>query len=244
MAETKTSESAAEKFAATDYPTIDLETAVSRAREVYKNDKQHAVSIDVLAEHWGYKPKSSGLGLTASALKKYGLLTKADIGKVKLTELALHIILDAESAEGVAAIKQAATTPELYGTLWKKYGPELPSDTSLKKMLVMDLNFHERIAVDVMNKYRKTLAFAKMDQGSSAAIPEGGDQKPAGNLPIQPQIPAQVIRPKQPGAREFRLSLGNGEAFISVPPGTTAEDVDLLIQTLTLWKPRMVTKAE
>jgi len=237
------------KFASTDYPTIDLANAVERAQQLYKKDRKNAVSPEVLAEHWGYKAKSSGLGLTASALKKYGLLTKATVGQVKLTELALRIVLDEDenSADRLAAIREAAILPDLYQTLWRKYGAELPSDTSFKKMLVMEMNFHDKIAVDIMNKYRRTLAFAKLDQ-------DGGGTTASGRLeataPAPPPVGASngavahVQRKPAPGAREFRLTMGQGEALISVPPGSTAEDVDMLIETLTLWKKRMVSTEE
>lgn len=223
-----------------DYPVIDLESAVSRIQDFYKAEKKNAASPDVLASHWKLTPKSSAVGLTASALKKFGLLEKAEVGKVKLSDLALNIVLDEEgSADRLAAIQTAATSPQLYGILWNKYKAELPSDTSLKKMLVMEMGFHDKIAVDIINKYRRTIAYARLADGNVEPMPQVPEQRLSPSMPLLSSPTLPKPQAKHPGSREIRLNLDHGEILVSLPNGTTATEIELLVDTLNLWKKRM-----
>src|SRR4029077_512888 len=79
------------------YPAIGLEEAIQKARGIWEHAKRTPVSTEVVASYWGYQAKSSGWRMAVSALKQFGLLENVDgqrSGKVKLTELAVGIILD------------------------------------------------------------------------------------------------------------------------------------------------------
>ena len=56
------------------YPSINLETAIDRARVLYDEETDAPTNINVALGHWGYTGKSSPGFRLLSALKQYGLL--------------------------------------------------------------------------------------------------------------------------------------------------------------------------
>src|SRR4051812_14070001 len=80
-----------------NYPYITLPAALDRAKQLYDVEKRGAAAIPVVAKHWDYSPKSSGLLQSIAALKSYGLLDeegRGDDRRVRLSDLALRILLD------------------------------------------------------------------------------------------------------------------------------------------------------
>jgi len=160
-------------------PFVPLAKAIERAKEFWVEEKRGAAPVKVAAEHWGYKPKSSGALQTIAALKHFGLMSDEGAGdarKVKLTDLARRIVLDEQpdSEERAKAIRQAALTPKLYGQIWKKWGAELPSNGTFRTHLVLDRSFNESSADDVIKCYKDTLAYAKLT-GPDSVPPEDAD---------------------------------------------------------------------
>ena len=57
------------------YPSLDLKSALEKARLLYGKEKRNPMPMAVAAEHWGQTTlKSSGFTQGISALIKYGLL--------------------------------------------------------------------------------------------------------------------------------------------------------------------------
>jgi len=129
-----------------NYPFINLATAIDRAKALYFAEKRGAVAMPVLAKHWDYSEKSSGLVQTTAALKSYGLLDDAgrgDARRVRLTDRALRILLDErpDSSEKMEHIRQAAVSPPLMAKVLEQFPTELPSSATLNHFLVFDLKF-------------------------------------------------------------------------------------------------------
>src|SRR5437870_4860818 len=126
------------------FPFISLEAALRRAHEFYAHERRSAAPYEVAANHWGYSASSSGAVQTVAALKQYGLMADEGSGKlrkVKLTELALRILLDTrdDSTERTKYIRQAARTPPIVQGIYEKWEGTLPSDASLNHFLVLEL---------------------------------------------------------------------------------------------------------
>ena len=43
-----------------NYPSINLENAITRARELYEAEHTHPATADVASRHWGYKSAAAG----------------------------------------------------------------------------------------------------------------------------------------------------------------------------------------
>jgi hypothetical protein len=170
------------------FPFISLREAVERTRLLYDAVRRSPASVEAAVETWGYSSKSSGGKQTIAALRAFGLLDGE--GSVRLTDRAVHILLDDGSAERDWLLRQAALSPAVYSRLWERYGPDLPSDKGLQTHLVLEMGFNENAVGDVIRGYKGTLDFAKM-------------REPAIPAPVQPP-PVQASAPLPPSD----LSLG------------------------------------
>jgi len=161
------------------FPFINLETAIARAGQFYKVDRKHETTPEVAAQHWNYAAKSSGALQTMAALKSFGLMNVAK-GRVRLTERALRILLDErpDSEERQAAIKEAALSPRIHMELWQKYGPNLPSEPTLRTELRIERHFPDGAIDRFIKEYTETIAFAKLsDFDKMSPAKEGFSEK-------------------------------------------------------------------
>jgi len=179
------------------YPFIGLPEAVERARTLYAAARRSPVSADAAAESWGYSAKSSGGKQTIAALRAFGLLEGE--GAVRLTDRAVHILLDEGSDERDRLLRQAALSPLVYTRLWERYGPDLPSDKGLQTHLVLEMGFNENAVVDVIRGYKATLDFAKL---------RGPEKSPSPSAVPPPALVPQFLAPPPAPLPSSDLTLG------------------------------------
>jgi hypothetical protein len=142
------------------FPFISLREAIERARLLYDAVRRSPASVEAAVETWGYSSKSSGGKQTIAALRAFGLLEGE--GSVRLTDRAVHILLNDDSPERDRLLRQAALSPPVYARLWERYGPDLPSDKGLQTHLILEMGFNENAVADVIRGYKETLDFTKM----------------------------------------------------------------------------------
>jgi hypothetical protein len=150
-----------------NYPGIDLETAIEKARILREKEGKQYAPVEAALQHWGYVPKSSGGLVTLSALKKFGLTDERGKGtnrEIKLSDLALRILLDdrEDSVERMQAIQEAALNPIIHRKLWEDYGGELPSHQTLLLKLRKDEGFTDNAAEDLIKEFERTIELAKL----------------------------------------------------------------------------------
>src|SRR2546422_742823 len=114
------------------YPAIGLKEAVEKATAVYNNDYQNPIPRAVAASHMGYQSlNGKSLGVL-SAVLKYGLLEgRGD--ETRVSDLAVEVIAHPPgSAERAAALKDAASRPELFSELDARFQGGRASDQALR----------------------------------------------------------------------------------------------------------------
>lgn len=129
-----------------NFPFIALEPALGRARAFYDEERRGSAAISVIAKHWDYSAKSSGLVQTVAALKSYGLMDdegRGPLRRVRLSDMALRILLDQRpnSLERLELLRQAAMTPYVACRILEKFTNDAPSDSNLEHFLIFDLKF-------------------------------------------------------------------------------------------------------
>lgn len=154
------------------FPSIDLKTAIERARIFYQHEKRLPANVAVVAKHWGYSPQSSGGKQVLAALLSFGLMEDKGSGdqrQVKLTDLALRILLDERpgSLERREALQRAAFMPKIHSELFTKWDESLPSDPNLRHYLLIEKKFNENGAADFIRQLRSTADFAGIYASSS-----------------------------------------------------------------------------
>jgi len=217
------------------YPAIDLESAISRAKQFKEYAETSAVTITHVLEHWGYKGKSSGGMKIIAALGYYGFIEDSGTGdrrKVKLTERARRIILDhSDSPVRAQEIKDAALSPAIFMELWEHYDGEVPPEAELRTFLVLEKNFNEKAVNSVIADFKNTIEFAGLSKSDILNDPEKpndlGDQKGTDGA-RRPSINPAVMVPKklEVGMNQDTFTLDEGQALLQWPDNFTPESYE------------------
>ena len=174
------------------FPFISLPVALERAKEFYAQEKRGSAPFEVAAKHWRYSPASSGALQTVAALKQYGLMQDEGVGKqrkVRLTELALRILLDTreDSVERDQYKLLAAMSPTVVAEIYEKWSNELPSDATLNHFLVLDKQFGQGTAAKVVEIIKSNEEFTGIDRAVTMSL----NQDNAGDDMDQPMSKEQ-----------------------------------------------------
>jgi hypothetical protein len=240
------------------YPAIDLQTALSRASALWTKINRHAAPLDAIAGYWGYDKKSSKAMSEASAMIKFGLLTDEGIGAnrtIKLTENGIKLSYnpDTNSEEHWEELKKVALSPAIHQELWDRYQGNLPDDAVIKRYLVVDKKFNEQYVDDFISQFRRTIEFAKLSSSDilEKAVTESVSQTAPMTQITQETRTLAVPTPKKtqfygggapvpipPTSDDLSLPLGNGKS-VRIPK-MTEDDYDLFLETLKLWKKKLV----
>jgi hypothetical protein len=180
--------------------------------------------------------------LSVATLKKFGLLEEVGGGgarQVKLTDTALHILLGEEgSVEWSKAVKEAALRPSIHMDLWQQYGTDLPSDSNLKRILIMERGFADAAANDLIREYRETISFAGVKAGDKMGVdeppqePEKVARMNGATLPNPNMRQSHIIDPPQ-GLRRYAFPMEDSpDAELFVPAPMTEENYEMLKEML------------
>lgn len=233
------------------YPTIDLESAIERARKFYEFEKRSAANVLVAVRHWNYSPQSSGGRQVLATLIAFGLMTdkgSGDLREVKLSELALKIILDERpgSLDKIDALRKAALTPKLYNDIYQKWPDEFPSDPTLKHYLLVEKRFNDNSTADFIKGFRDTFTFAGIYEADKVEQDDSSEEEivvqPIGisNEYTSPEIRlpvaqgSQVAPVVQPGMRQDTFSLDEGIVVLQWPSQLSEDSYEDLKDWLEL----------
>lgn len=103
-----------------------------------------------------------------SALKNYGLIDDEGSGaarKLKLTELALRILLDTrpDSEERKLYMRQAALSPKVVADVYAKFEGTLPSEATINHYLVLERGFSQSTALRAVRIINENELLTKSD---------------------------------------------------------------------------------
>ncbi len=194
------------------YPYLDLRAALEKAAVLWRTEGRHAVVVSLAMQHWGYKAESSTGYSCVAALKKFGLVDEEGTGEnrqMRLSRLALAVLLDDDRAspERNSALRTAALSPRIHAELWEKYGPDLPSDGSLRRFLILEKNFNEAAVEEFLEEYKSTVAFAGLRGTEDAPSPQSLPAAAGGVAPSPRATPGrQRSLPPTPGAHAAATS--------------------------------------
>ena len=155
------------------YPVIPLGEALECVQKMWDSQRKHEAHIDSALKAIGYARHGASLRIIA-ALNHYGLTEETgskDDRKIRISEVAQDIILLPQSdPRRTKALKAAAIAPAIHAALWERYGPQLPTDSSIRPYLIRDKNYNESIVGDVVANYRASLELAELDKLDDANL--------------------------------------------------------------------------
>jgi hypothetical protein len=239
MADKTTTSPKKTKSRSPNFPGINLQEAIGRARALYEKEGLTPTPQEVLFKHWDYAPKSSSALITLAALRAFGLVENEG-GRIKLSELARDILQDerSESPDRVRAIHRAALTPKIHAELWKSFDEKLPSDENLRHELVRKRGFTPSGAEDFITQFRSTLAFARLPNDDKLGDePEDGKGGSCGEVP--PGVTLLTPKAETPGMNQDVFTLESGKVVLQYPAQLSRADFDDLKTWLGLMEKRI-----
>ena len=130
-----------------DYPQYTLEECIKFLGMFVKanggfNAEAH---MDVAVESMGHSTKSSTAIRVVASMQHYGLFDVRGSGADRFfqpSDLAGEIYkANEQSPERIKALQTAALNPSAMQTVWEKWGPNIPSEPSLRKSLEVEFSF-------------------------------------------------------------------------------------------------------
>lgn len=238
-----------------NFPCIDLEKAIERAKQVYQRDKTTAVPITLIHDRWDYKAMSGMLQQVVAALKAYGLIQDEGSGKkrmIRVSESARKILLDHGDKSQI--IKSAALRPKVFANLWEKFKSNgIPEDDVLRHYLLWEYEpaFNEDSVDSCIGTFKDTIAFANLsDSGiiepeyddTDEEDPGSGDGKD-GLAPPGASSKGKISTLKNPSGNMKNLTIpltGGSLATLQVPVPLSKRDYDGIVGFLKLFEDTLV----
>src|SRR5207247_2454382 len=147
-----------------NYPSIGLSDAIKKLRKVYAAHGKTAITAEEAVGSWGHNSLHGLATVELSALKKYGLLEASGPENLKLSQLAIDLVLgESDSPAYADALRKAALYPTLFREIYEEHQEDgIPSDRALKLHLVKSKNFSESGADKFIKAFRDTLTVANL----------------------------------------------------------------------------------
>ena len=242
-----------------NYPAVDLEKAVERAKLLYKKAGPGEFTQKDAADSWGYKsPNGISRGIVA-ALRQYGLIDwpKGDNGR--WTQRGLTIALRTPSSvEYQRSIYEAAMEPPLFADLFTN-GKANSARDALLQHLIVEKGFTNDGGMRLIEVFGATKIFAnisnsvdmsRLENDKTPELPALNSQLDAADIEdemyefadeIDGQPEDYVPGRNRPGQKRFPLQLVDGlEAAIELPSAMTEAAWDHMIQYLKVMRAAFV----
>lgn len=237
-------------------PRFPLEQALEATKALHGKIAKARVKPEVAVGPLGYSGiNGAALGALA-ALNQYGLIDRADDGLVSVSPAAIRMLHPVSDAQLFKDRRDAALKPRVFADLISHGFHKADADVIANHLIHND--FAAEPAKRAATIFKMNLDFAKLDYESiqdADIAPDNADMMPVKQPPVGPFVvkatsPAggqRVGRPAESpaayAAEALTLPLENGRA-VTIPP-MSEDDYNLLIETLKLWKRRIIVpKAE
>lgn len=220
-------------------PGISLEAAIDQVAKLHKAIGKSKVSAEIGVKALGYNGLNGAALTTLGSLSQYGLVDRTK-GSLSVSPLSFSILFPANEANRIDAIRRAALTPKVFARIRKDFHE--CTETILANNLVHEGFNHDR-ALTAAGIYKYNSEFAKLDDPSYVQPDDGSDNREPKPLdPVKPEDKTRVAQSDSPtpGLKGFDFPLSNGTATIRIPYPIEEEDFDFLLETLNLWKKKLI----
>lgn len=191
----------------TPYPFYDLGTAISIVEAVRRSGGSDARNADVMRELGVTKSSSRLWAYGIPAATQFGLVERdgrGDAGRIKVTDLAMRIVLPGTQDEARAAKVAAFRNPELYSKLVERFaGHPAPSKEGLKNILHRDYGILESMAPNAAEAFLESLTVAELVT-TSGVIDVDAHSRRSAPAPDR-EVPPQDGRADGEGEQELRV---------------------------------------
>ena len=160
------------------YPNASLPEVIDFARKIYGKDRQHAIPREVACQHMGFTGSSGSSDRAISALFHFGLAEKVQKGEMRITGLAVRILLPDTPEESREALREAGFRPSLFRELHEKY-PESPPSLSALSAHLTRQGFASVAVLPAAKAFLATCEFLQRENAYESESTEEEDEAPS-----------------------------------------------------------------
>jgi hypothetical protein len=143
-----------------NYPQLTLADAIEKVRAIFTEEHFHTTSREVVAKDLGFQGLNGPSQTSIASLRHYGLLEPSGNG-LKVTDDAVCVLeLGEGNDDRDRALARIALNPPLFRDLYVEFGPELPSDATLRHWL-LKRTFLSKAADEAIRIFRENLNLAR-----------------------------------------------------------------------------------
>jgi hypothetical protein len=233
-----------------NYPKMPLEQGVGLASELHKKAGKSVVKPQVAVGALGYTSLNGAALTTLGALSQYGLIERPKGDGIAISALALRLLHPLNEVQLLSAKREAALRPKVFYSLFS--GGFHRSDGELIRNHLIQEGFTPDGAQKAANVFKANAEYAILmddnfklaDEAESNTLSKVS-REPYGQFvyPKPTDQPPDISAPPLPSALsagELSLPLESGKV-IKIPK-MTEDDYALFIETLQLWKRRIIIK--
>lgn len=169
-----------------NFPGLSLSEAIKRADELYQREKKAPVPATNAVEAWGYTGLHGVSLRIIGALRQYGLLD-VEGDDVRVSDRAMQILFPENPETKLRALRKASRGPRIFSELLDEYGDSLPSDASLKSVLINKKGLTDTAADRFIQAFRETLKVAKADDNAYSFSKGAQDEAPKKETQVDPE---------------------------------------------------------
>ncbi len=206
------------------YPFISLSAALDRLKEFNENFGRISPPADRVYLAWGFVGDTSQAQQTLAALKSFGIIEYAAVGKkrsVSITGDARTFLRAQQESIKADIVRKLALHPQVFQKFWREWGATRPPDEICLDQLVLEHRFNENTAPRFLNVYDATIAYAGLtesDKVTGLSDDDGGEVPPpldvkVGDL-IQIEIDGELKLPRPAKIRGKTMRGGAEWVFI------------------------------
>ena len=152
------------------YPNYPLSEAINNVDKVFDADRTVPLPREVIAKHLGYSGISGASDSKIATIVQYGLLERTGKAEMKVSQLAVDILLPENEAQKQAAINRAALKPPLFAEIWNHFEERIPTDVALRTYLLRR-GFNDRAIDPIMKSFAPTMEMMKQSKDSESGGP-------------------------------------------------------------------------
>jgi hypothetical protein len=231
-----------------NYPNYDLKECVTFLDKFYKKYNVKEAYIDDAVKQMGHSPTSSSANRVLSSMFSFGLLSVRGVKEnrfVSPTKLAQEIVLESkETPIWYELLRKAALNDKSMHDIWDKWGPNIPSEDTIKKVLQLEMKYSPEGAKRFASVIVVTYNFARLleiSENSDVLINEEEENK-EDNISKEQEI-SNEDKKSLSSLRKANLLLPGDkrEIVVYAPSDLTNEEFEILILWLQLQKFGLVT---
>ncbi|ODA67898.1 hypothetical protein A7A08_01065 [Methyloligella halotolerans] len=173
------------------YPNFPLAKAISHVQKILDADGTVPLPREVIAKHLGYSGLSGASDATIATIVQFGLLERTGKAEMRLSQLAMDILVPENENQRQNAINRAALNPTLFTDIWNHFDKRVPSPEALRAYLLRR-DFNSRAIDPVMRSFEPTIAMLKQQSATESGGVDDAESEESSLPPDEDDVPLGV----------------------------------------------------